>query len=219
LILDNEATGFTDVSDGSSGRLDGDAVRAVQIIANQAALAVEIARLREAASHHGAADAMSGLYNRWHFYERLYSGTKRAERYRQPLSLIIAELDSFVKFTEERGETAGSQLLRAVGRRLDVNLRRKVDVACRHEAGTFAILLPNTPCRKLGAPLVAERLREAIEATEFRNEDNDMLGRFTLSVGVAGYPGHVEDADELAEAAALKTAAGGKNKVVVYSSS
>jgi diguanylate cyclase (GGDEF)-like protein len=221
LIIEDEATGYIDVSDDSSGRLDGDAVRAVQIIANQAALAVEIARLREAASHHGATDAVSGLYNRWYFYERLYSETKRAERYRQPLSLIMAELDGFVEFAQERGQTAGGQLLRAVGRLLDVNLRRKVDVACRHDAGTFAILLPNTPCRKLGALLVAERMRGAIEVTEFRNEDNDMLGRFTLSIGVAGYPGHVEDADELAEAAAkaLKTAAGGKNKVVVYSSS
>jgi diguanylate cyclase (GGDEF)-like protein len=218
LVLENEATGYIDVSDAATQRLAGGAVSIVQVIADQAALALEIARLREAASNHGATDALSGLYNRWYFYERLYSEAKRAERYRQPLSLIMAELDGFAKFAEERGEAAVGQLLRAVGRLVNVNLRRKVDVACRHEAGMFAILLPNTPCRKLGALLVAERLRESIEVTEFRNEDNEVLGRFTLSVGLAGYPGHVDDADELAEAAAeaLVRAAAGRNKVVVH---
>jgi transposase len=71
----------------------------------------------------------------------------------------MAELDGYAKFADDRGEGAVGQLLRAVGRLVNVNLRRKVDVACRHEAGTFAILLPNTPCRKLGALLVAERRR------------------------------------------------------------
>jgi diguanylate cyclase (GGDEF)-like protein len=220
LVFENEATGYIDVSEAATERVAGDAVSVVQVIADQTALAVEIARLRAAASHHGATDAVSGLYNRWYFYERLYSEAKRAERYRQPLSLIMAEIDGYAKFADDRGEEAVGQLLRAVGRLVNVNLRRKVDVACRHEAGTFAILLPNTPCRKLGALLVAERLRESIEVTEFRNEDHDVLGRFTLSVGVAGYPDHVDDADELAEAAAeaLASAAAATNKVVVYKS-
>ena len=85
--------------------------------------------------------------------------------------------------------------------------------------GEFALLLPNTGPFKPGAALVAQRLREAVEGMELRSEDNVTLGRFTLSVGVAGFPRHAEDADELggyAVEALAKARALGGDRVQVY---
>ena len=88
-----------------------------------------------------------------------------------------------------------------------------------HTAGEFALLLPNTGPFRPGAALVAQRLREAVEGMELRSEDNVSLGRFTLSVGVAGFPRHAEDADELggcAVEALAKARALGGGRVQVY---
>ncbi len=118
-----------------------------------------------------------------------------------------------------RGREDGDAVLKAIARLLTASLRRKVDVACVHGVGEFGLLLPNTPPFKPGAALVGQRLRASIEGMELRNEDHELLGRFTLSVGIAGFPRHAEDADELGgfagEALARARALGG-NRLQVY---
>jgi diguanylate cyclase (GGDEF)-like protein len=118
-----------------------------------------------------------------------------------------------------RGRAAGDAVLRAIARLLLASLRRKVDVACVHGAGEFALLLPSTPPFRPGAALVAQRLREAVSGMELRDEDHGLLGAFTLSVGVAGFPRHAEDADELggcAVEALAKARALGGDRVQIY---
>jgi diguanylate cyclase (GGDEF)-like protein len=221
LVVRRQSAGYIELKGDATREFGADELALVQLAAAQLAVVVDNVRLRDAAQRHGATDPVTGLYNRWYFFERLYSETLRAARYRQPLSLIVMEIDEFATFAAARGPQATEYLLRAVARVLNVSLRRKVDVTCHQEGGHFAVLLPNTTCFSPGAALAAERLRAAIEATEFRNEDNELLGRFRLSLGVAGYPTHAEEADELTEAADKALAAAqraGGNKVVIYTS-
>ena len=219
LVAGRETHGFVDVRGAPLRRFATDEVAVLQIMADNAAAALNHARLNRNMDRQAAVDPTTGFFNRWYFYERLYSEAARAGRYRQPLSVVLIGIDRFDEFVSERGRANGDYIVRSIARLLAAGLRRKVDVACRHGDGEFGLLLPSTPPFSPGAALVAERLRRNIEVLEFRNEEHEMLGRFTLSLGIAGFPQHAEDAEELGEYAgrALRQAREeGGNRLKVY---
>ncbi len=201
LVVGAEPYGYVDVRGTPLQRLTAPELGLLQVLGDHAAVAVEYARLSHSNDRQAAVDPVTGFFNRWYFYERLYSEAARADRYKQPLSILLIGVDGYRGFVMARGQDAGDAVLKAIARLLSGGLRRKVDVACRHGEGEFGLLLPSTPPFNPGAALVAERLRHSIENMEFRNEDHDLLGKFTLSMGVAGLPQHAEDAEELAACA------------------
>jgi diguanylate cyclase (GGDEF)-like protein len=219
LLSRNEPWGYVDVQARRSSPPGEQDAAYLQSLANAAAAALEIACLRRSIGSEAMTDSVTGFYSGWHFFERLHSETARARRYGQPLSVIFFEIDDFDEFVEERGQAKGTYLLRAVSRLLRGSMRHKVDLAYRCAGARFALLLPSTTCSKDGAALVAERMRDMLEVTDFRTSEDEYLGRFTLSAGVAGFPAQCDDADELAAAAeeALADAkAAGKNRVRIY---
>jgi len=66
-----------------------------------------------------------------------------AERDRQPLALVIIDLDHFKSVNDRHGHGAGDELLAAFGRLLADN-SRKSDVACRYGGEEFCLLMPRT---------------------------------------------------------------------------
>ena len=213
LVVAGEGAGYIDIHGQPLRRFSPEELAVLQVLGDHVAVALELKRRGRSLDRQAAVDTVTGFFNRWYFYERLYSETARANRYKQPLSVVLVGIDGFEKFMIGRGKLDGDAVLRAIARLLTASLRRKVDVACMHGVGEFALLLPSTPPVKPGAALVAQRLRAAIAGMELRDEDHELLGRFTLSVGVAGFPRHAEDADELggyaAEALAQARALGG----------
>lgn len=219
LVLKNDASGCIEMSGRLPRPFTQDEVEFLQILANQTAVAVENARLYRAVARQALNDSLTGLYTRRFFFDRLYSEAARAERYRETLSLLMADVDDFGQFNAVRGRESGDEVLRGIGRLFKSSLRNRIDVPCRFGGQKFALLLPKTPVALAGAVGVAERLRKRVEETEFRNEDHVVLGRFTVSLGVAGIPDHADDADELVAAAeeSLRAAkAAGKNRTRVY---
>ena len=188
-------------------------IELASLLAGQTAAALERAKAFRAVQSRSATDTLTGLYSRWYFYERLYAEVARARRYRQPLSLVVAELDGEEELARRRGASFRDAALVALARLLVTSLRDKVDVACRLGGGRFALLLPNTPPGPDAAGLVAERVRQRVAATRLSDDELGALGRFTMSLGVAGFPEAAEDADELAGVAedrlATARAAGG----------
>ena len=183
------------------------------LLAEQAASALGRASSFRALQNRSATDTATGLYSRWYFYERLYAEVARARRYREPLSLVLVELDGEPELAAAHGAAHRDAVLAATARLVRACLRDKVDIACRLGAGRFALLLPNTPPGPETAGRVAERIRARVAATHLSDDELGELGRGTVSVGVAGYPDAAEDADELAGAAearlATAVAAGG----------
>ncbi len=219
LVVGGEPGGYLEIHGRRLRRLTPDELAVLQALADYVAVAHEYARLGRSLGRQAAVDTVTGFFNRWYFYERLYSETARASRYKQPLSIVLAHIDRFDEFVAVRGEPAGDAVLKAISRLLAASLRRKVDIACRHAAGEFGVLLPNTAPFKAGAVLVAERLCATIAGMEFRDEDHVPLGRFTLSLGVAGFPRHAEDAEELgtcAEKALARARELGGNRLQVF---
>ena len=173
-------------------------VELASLLAGQTGAALERARELRALQNRSATDTLTGLYSRWYFYERLYAEVARARRYRQPLSLIVGELDGEEDLARARGPAFRDAVLAAMAHLLLTSLRDKVDVACRLGGGRFALLLPSTPPGPDAAGLVAERARQRVAATRLSDDELGELGRFTMSFGVAGFPETAEDADELA---------------------
>jgi diguanylate cyclase (GGDEF)-like protein len=207
LVAAGRSIGYLELTATMQRRFRDAEVELGSLLAAQVAAALDRARTVRALESRSATDTLTGLYSRWYFYERLYAEVARGRRYRQPLSLVLAELDGEEDLVASRGPEFRDAVLTAMARLLQNSLRDKVDVACRLGGGRFALLLPNTPVASSAAGLVAERVRRTVAETRLIDDELGPLGRFTMSLGLAGYPDGADDADELATLAEAKLAA------------
>lgn len=122
-------------------------------------------------------DELTNLFNRYYLDQRIVSEMERAERYDQPLSLIMFDLDHFKKVNDTWGHSTGDLVLIAVADRVS-QIIRYPDVLARWGGEEFAILLPQTDLH--GAILVAEKIRRSLEDIEHPG-----VGVVTSSFGVA----------------------------------
>jgi len=128
-------------------------------------------------------DGLTQLYNSRHFYVQLKSETERSNRYGQPLTLLLLDLDDFKAFNDAYGHVEGDQVLSRLGRVLKRCLR-ETDSAYRYGGEEFTILLPMTTSGD--GVITAERIR-----TEFKKEAfSPAAGRdvhMAVSIGFAQY--------------------------------
>lgn len=159
-------------------------------------------------------DWLTGLYNRGAFRAAALRELRRAQRYRQTLSIIFFDLDDFKVVNDRYGHELGDQVLRETSRLLRRSVR-DVDVAARYGGEEFAILLPETG--RSGAVSVAERVRASItKQTSVRDPHEEAL-KLTVSGGIAVYPedgGELGDLLRQADAALYRAKAAGKNLIV-----
>jgi diguanylate cyclase (GGDEF)-like protein len=220
LRLRGAPLGYLTLIAGRTDPLTPTEIAAVETLAQQICLALDIARLRRAVQGLTTVDTLTGLRNREFLFERLTAEMARAKRYGESLSLLRMDLDDFTAFNAAHGNREGNRLLRTAANLVKMSIREDVDVVCRFAGGEFAILLPNTLAAAGAAGIVAERLRSTIETTQFHDDYDNRLGHVTASLGVAGFPAHAEDVDDLVNLTgeALRAAkAAGKNKVGLYS--
>jgi two-component system, cell cycle response regulator len=143
-------------------------------------------------------DDLTGLYNYRYLHTRMNEEFKRAERYREPLSCIMVDVDHFKDVNDRHGHDAGDQALREVSVRL-LKAVREVDVVARYGGEEFLLVLPSTNFS--GALSVAERVWRAV-GTENVALPRNATERITVSVGVAVYPSRdIKTKDQLLKAA------------------
>jgi diguanylate cyclase (GGDEF)-like protein len=143
-------------------------------------------------------DELTRLYNFRYFQDRVVSEVRRANRYDQPLTLLMIDVDDFKAFNDSRGHLAGNVALRRLASVLKRTVR-EVDVAARYGGEEFAILLPSTG--KLAALKLGEKLRQAIEKAGIGKDDRKAGPTLTVSIGVASLPGDAASAAELVDRA------------------
>jgi diguanylate cyclase (GGDEF)-like protein len=162
------------------GHFDDGDLLALYGLANQVALAIENARLYQAS----ITDGLTGLYQRRYFDMRLDDEVSRVNRFSQPLSVMLADIDHFKRINDEDGHPAGDAVLRTVAQIFERSLRVG-DVVARYGGEEFGFILPHVDAA--GARTVAERLREAVAAEPIEGRD------VTISFGVAHCAGEVPD--------------------------
>lgn len=157
---------------------------------------------------HAIIDAVTGLRNHRYFQVRLRDELKRSQRANVPTGLIVLDLDNFKRVNDRFGHATGDAILRKVSQVLERNARA-ADVVCRYGGEEMAVVLPGASLADAGR--VAERFRQAVE--QMGEPEGQPV---TVSVGVACYPQHGPQIDELiaaADAAMYQAKRAGKNCV------
>lgn len=163
-------------------------------------------------------DFLTGLANRCHFIELAEQELARAQRYENPLAMLMLDIDFFKNINDSHGHKAGDLTLQKLA---DVckTLLREVDVIGRLGGEEFAILLPETEGRC--AFEVAERLRQALANASIRLNPSPTELRFTVSIGVAPMRNlniTIDTLMQTADAALYQAKHSGRNRVVYDSS-
>jgi diguanylate cyclase (GGDEF)-like protein len=162
-------------------------------------------------------DGLTGLANRRGFDRQLEREWRRAAERRQPLALMMIDIDHFKLFNDRYGHVRGDACLRAVGETLSLVTLEEAVLVARYGGEEFALLLPGLDLERTAA--LAEEARKAIEDLLI-NHVEAPCGLVTISIGVESLvPDHNQPASDLVEAAdrALYTAKRrGRNMVVVH---
>lgn len=191
----------------------------LDVIANQASLALQNALLHEELERLSVTDRLTDLYNHGYFHQRLEEEIERCSRFGREMSLVMLDIDDFKRFNDRYGHPQGDTVLRTASAIIRENLR-EVDVAARYGGEEFVIVLPETDVA--GAVMVAERVRASMMGHPFVPDDEGAAVVQTLSLGVAHYPAHAVTAAELVDAAdkaMYRAKRAGKNRVVVAAQS
>lgn len=128
-------------------------------------------------------DGLTGVANRRMFDQVMEREWATARRSRQPLSLILLDIDYFKQYNDLYGHLQGDQCLRRVAQALLAVSTRKRDFLGRFGGEEFVLILPDTDARSAAA--VAERCRTLILDQAIVHEHSDVAGTLTISVGVA----------------------------------
>ncbi|MEY5097428.1 MAG: hypothetical protein RJA36_147 [Pseudomonadota bacterium] len=171
----------------------------------------ELRRQKEAAEHAARIDPLTGLFNRRAFTEAAEFEIRQAQRYDQPLALIVIDLDHFKAINDNLGHATGDAVLQAFARLIAQGVR-EVDLTARLGGEEFVLLLPSTGAA--AAAQVAQRLCEAVAASPLPVEGRRLS--YTASFGVAELDARQPRLDvllERADAALYLAKRRGRNRV------
>lgn len=159
-------------------------------------------------------DSLTGLYNRHRFQDELGRFIADTDRRKSHGALLFFDLDEFKYVNDTFGHGAGDAMLIRVASEV-AKLVRRNEIFSRLGGDEFAILMPEADSREIEA--LAERTVRAVAQIPFRFDNQNL--RLTTSLGIALYPQHAANGEELiahADAAMYQAKAAGKNAWRVY---
>ncbi|WP_295958839.1 GGDEF domain-containing protein [Rhodoferax sp.] len=137
----------------------------------------------EKLSREAVIDGLTGIYNRKYFDQKLAVEVSRAQRQKNPLSLVMLDVDYFKKYNDTYGHPAGDRVLQAVVGSVQSQLNRLTDVFARYGGEEFIIILPSSD--QSGATQIAEKVRQAVLALQLDHARSQVAKHITVSLGVA----------------------------------
>jgi len=166
----------------ASGTLYG-AIQTVEDISAQVAAENELRENEKKYKKLSITDGLTGLYNSRHFYAQLSFEIDRFNRYKEPLSLLMVDIDNFKDYNDTYGHLEGDKVLIRLGQVM-LKCLRATDSAYRYGGEEFILILPET--EGTAAVKLAERIRaEFKKAALF--PDKKIRVHKTISIGVAQY--------------------------------
>lgn len=160
----------------------------------------ELVSVNEKLARISMADTLTGIPNRRAFNNGFRAAWERSIREKQPLSVLMMDLDNFKDLNDRYGHAHGDAVLCMVAHALRDTLRSGGDIVARYGGEEFVALLPNQPLS--GAISVANRLCAAVRAASLPATVTGAPGRATISIGVAsGLPALQNRASDLLRSA------------------
>ena len=159
-------------------------------------------------------DLLTGVHNRRWMDEMFPRQIARSERSGQPLALLMVDIDRFKRLNDTYGHLIGDVVLKGTARKLTETLR-PTDFLVRYGGEEFVALLPGAG--ESAAMTAAERLRVAVERSDFAAPEPSTLLKVTVSIGIAILEQQdcVERLIERADNALYRAKAAGRNSVVL----
>lgn len=201
-----------------SGAVAGFAVDINELKDRESALNAQIERskalenqLRELAN----TDSLTGLPNRRAFFERLETELARVDRYGEPLSVIMMDIDNFKSINDVHGHSFGDEVIARIAATAASALRTPVDLIGRLGGEEFAVLLPATGAD--GACECAERMRIAVADISFDSGGESV--RVTASFGIAATAADDQQGSDVvsrADSALYRAKTGGRNRAMTW---
>jgi diguanylate cyclase (GGDEF)-like protein len=184
LVAKGQSIGLVELLSSRVIEPDAERLELARTMANEAAMALENARLYEEARALADRDPLTGFYNHRYLHERFGEEIVRAQRSQQPLSVLMLDLDDFKLVNDTFGHLFGDQVLAWTAEVIRSTLRAS-DVPARYGGDEFAILLPDTPFDAAG--IAAERIRRAFAEVAFDGGSRRSVA-VGLAIGVATFP-------------------------------
>lgn len=137
-------------------------------------------------------DSLTEMYNSRTFLKELKDELRRAKRYKRPVALMMVSIDGFKEIGRQYGALTSDAVLKVIANVLRGCIR-DVDIGARYSADEFALVLPETNAS--GASVVGERIREKIGTQAITHNWHNL--KVTASIGIASFPAHAREHDEL----------------------
>jgi two-component system cell cycle response regulator len=190
-------------------------IELIGVLGNQASTSIANARFHAEIERLAITDGLTGIFNHRHLQERLSQEFSRIERFSEPLSILISDIDHFKDINDTYGHPVGDSVLKGV---VDVIKKtiRNIDIPARYGGEEFAIILLGTGAH--GALKIAERLRKAVMNRTFSAENKTF--KVTISIGISTCPNdgkRKEEIIEKADKALYHAKRTGRNRSVLWS--
>jgi diguanylate cyclase (GGDEF)-like protein/PAS domain S-box-containing protein len=174
----------------------------------------QIEQLQSELREQALRDPLTRLFNRRYLSETMERELKLAKREKRPVSVIIMDIDRFKKINDRHGHRVGDEFLTEISKLLQ-NHARGSDIICRYGGEEFLIVMPGANAR--AARKRAEQLRVQCEMMRISHNGKDL--KVTLSFGVATYPTHGTEGEEIvikADKALYTSKRKGRNCVTIW---
>jgi len=194
-----------------SGRIRKSEEERMRGYAREKEQVVVVETLSKQATH----DPLTGLFNRRYLDQILYGEIAHALQSGSMVGILMVDVDHFKRINDRYGHKAGDLMLQALGE-LMKNSVRLADIVCRYGGEEFVIVMPGAS--EATVSKCAEEVRSKFQGLRVASENQEI--RATISLGVAIYPLHGSNVDEVfvnADRALYRAKQQGRNRVVIYS--
>jgi diguanylate cyclase (GGDEF)-like protein len=192
LVAVGRTVGLIEITSTRKAAFDQRAVELASMLAGEAAMALENARLYEEIRHQALHDGLTGLANRVLFRDRVEHAVARIKRSGGQLAVLFIDLDDFKTLNDTHGHARGDEVLAVAAQRVADALRPS-DTAARQGGDEFAVLIEDV-VDEADALAVATRLAEALRQPM---PIGHAEVRIAASIGVALGGAGDETADDL----------------------
>ncbi|MCK5241464.1 sensor domain-containing diguanylate cyclase [bacterium] len=216
LVMHEIVIGIMALGSNQPGSFSPQDFKQTEVLGKQIVFALRKALLYRKVQTLSFTDSQTGLYVHRFFQDRLREELHRAERYHQPLSLIMLDMDHFKNINDKYGHQVGDAVLVESAARIK-EMAGEIALVARYGGEEFAVLLPNTT--KAGAEQVARSINTFLKSSPI--DVGELKLNLTISGGVSMYPDDAYSREALittADTALYQAKRNGRDLVRVYES-